>query len=120
VFVVTPEDVAAGWRPLSAAEELVATAQIAEALVLLGALVPGLDSQPEDLVKLVVVRMVRRYMKNPDGYRSDTEAIDDYSHTKVRDTSLSAGDMAPWDSELAWLGVRQGGSSAFQIVLGGS
>jgi hypothetical protein len=116
--VVTPDDVAAGWRPLTDAEELVATQQIAEALVLLVTLVPGLDSQADDLVKLVVVRMVRRYMKNPDGFRSDTESIDDYSRTQVRDTALSAGDMSPWDSELAWLGVRRGG--AFEIRLGSS
>jgi hypothetical protein len=37
---VLPEDVAAGWRPLSEAERSFAEAQIMEALVILGATVP--------------------------------------------------------------------------------
>jgi hypothetical protein len=37
---VLPEDVAAGWRPLSVEEMVVAETQIGEALVLLAAEVP--------------------------------------------------------------------------------
>lgn len=114
---VYPEDVAAGWRPLSDAESTVAEAQIGEALVLLGALVPDLASKNEDLIALVVKKMVRRYLKNPDGYRIKNESIDDYTHGGTVDSSLSTGELYASPDDLKLLGVR-GAERAFEVRLG--
>lgn len=114
---VLPEDVAAGWRPLSAEEIGVAETQIGEALVLLSAEVPDLASKREDLVALVVKKMVRRYLKNPDGYRIKTESIDDYTDGGTLDYSISTGELYISDQELKWLGVR-GAGRAFEVRLG--
>ena len=116
---VLPEDVAAGWRPLTDAEVSVAEAQITEALVLLSAEVPTLAAQSEDIVKLVVVKMVRRVLKNPEGFRIRNESIDDYTEGGTVDSSLSTGELYVSSQELKWLGVR-GSGRAFEIRLGGS
>lgn len=115
---VYPEDVAAGWRPLTDAEISVAEAQISEALVLLAAEVPALASQSEDIVKLVVVKMVRRVLKNPDGYRiAPGGSIDDYTESGgTVDSSLSTGELYVSAQELKWLGVR-GAGRAFEVRL---
>ncbi|AYN57865.1 head-tail adaptor Ad1 [Arthrobacter phage Faja] len=114
---VWPEDVAAGWRPLTEAESKVAEDQIGAALVLLGALVPDLAAQSEDLVKLVIVKMVRRVLKNPDGYRIRNASIDDYTEGGTIDSSLSTGELYVSPEELKWLGAR-GTGRAFEVRLG--
>jgi hypothetical protein len=115
---VLPEDVAAGWRPLTDAESVVAETQIAEALVLLSAQVPSLASKDEDLVALVVKKMVRRYLKNPEGYRVDPSmSIDDYTEGGgTRDSSISTGELYVSGDDLRLLGVRTG--RAFEVRLG--
>ncbi|MEQ4566182.1 hypothetical protein [Paenarthrobacter sp. CAP02] len=120
--VVTPDDVAAGWRPLTLAEVSAAEGLITEAGVLLAALVPDLDSKDEGLVRLVVARMVRRVLKNPDGWRiAPGLSIDDYTESGgTRDNTLSTGEMYISDLELSWLGVEADSPGAFEIVLGGS
>jgi len=118
--VVTPDDVAAGWRPLTDAEVTASQGLIVESAVLLGALVPGLDSLDEALVRLVVVKMVRRVLKNPDGYRIRNESIDDYTEGGTVDSSLSTGELYVGADELLWLGVRPTTARAFEIRLGSS
>jgi hypothetical protein len=118
--VVTPEDVAAGWRPLSDAEFLAAQGLIVEASVLLGVLVPGLDSLSEDLVRLVVAKMVRRVLKNPDGYRVRNVQIDDFTEGGTIDNSVSTGELYVSTDELSWLGVKVAGPRSFEIRLGSS
>lgn len=113
--VVLPSDVAAGWRPLSAAEDLVAAGLIAEALTLLTVTVPGLEFKDAGIVRLVVSRMVRRVMKNPDGYRVRDTSIDDYSEGGTVDSALSTGELYASADELAWLGIRPAGLRAFEI-----
>lgn len=115
MFVVTPDDVAAGWRPLSDAEVLSAWGLIGEAKVLLAVTVPSFDSQSDDVVRLVVSRMVRRVLKNPDGYRVRSESVDDYSDGGTVDSALSTGELYASDNELSWLGVRPAGLRAFEI-----
>lgn len=121
VFVL-PDDVAAGWRPLTADEEVTATGLIGEAVVLLTVTVPGFDSKDEGVVKLVVSRMVRRVMKNPDGYRIRNESIDDYTEGGTVDSVLSTGELYASEDELGWLGVKPASETkrAFEIRLGGS
>jgi len=115
MVVVTPDDVAAGWRPLSDAEVLTAQGLIAEALVLLTVAVPGFASKDEGVARLVVSRMVRRVMKNPDGYRIRNESIDDYTDGGTVDSALSTGELYASTDELGWLGVRAVGPRAFEI-----
>lgn len=127
---VTADDVADGWRPLTAEEARVAGTKIFEAQVILGIEVPGLGDQvasgqiPSSIVRLVVARMVARYLKNPDGDRTvtDSESIDDYtkSSTRIKDNSLSSGDMFVTAKELEWLGMAPVSRGAFEIRLGGS
>lgn len=116
---VTPEDVAAGWRPLTEAETGAAEELILRATVLLGVKVPNLDAKPDAIVKLVIESMVRRVLKNPDGYRIRNESIDDYTDGGTIDSSLSTGELYVSDEELTYFGVR-GAGRAFEIRLGGS
>lgn len=119
---VRPEDVAAGWRPLTAGEIVTAEGLIEEATVLLHVLVPGVDSMDELIVRFVAVRMIRRVMKNPDGYRVRDESIDDYSDGGTIDSSLSTGELYVSDQELGWLGIKPASATkrAFEVQLGGS
>ena len=123
MVVVTPDDVAAGWRPLSDAEVTTATGLIVEALVLLAVKAPAFASFPEALARLAVARAVRRVLKNPDGYRvRGSEAIDDYSYSGgTIDTTLSSGEIYFSAEELSWFGVKaEDDPRAFEIRLGGS
>lgn len=113
--VVLPSDVAAGWRPLTAAEDLIATGLIAEAITLLTVTVPGFDAKDPGIARLVVSRMVRRVMKNPDGYRVRNESIDDYTEGGTVDSALSTGELYASTDEMGWLGVRAVGPRAFEI-----
>jgi len=115
MVVVTPDDVAAGWRPLTAVEETTATGLIAEAITLLTVTVPGFDSKDEGIARLVVSRMVRRVMKNPDGYRIRNESIDDYTEGGTVDSALSTGELYASADELGWLGVHASGLRSFEI-----
>ena len=114
---VTPDDVAAGWRPLSDAEVTTALGLIGEALVLLTVEVPGFDSKDPGVARLVVARMVRRVMKNPDGYRIRDTSIDDYKEGGTVDSVLSTGELYVSDQELGWLGVKPASATvrAFEI-----
>jgi len=120
---VQPEDIAAGWRPLTDPEAITARGLIDEATILLGVLVPGVESMDEALVRFVAVRMVRRVMKNPGGYRIRNESIDDYSDGGTIDSTLSTGELYISDQELGWLGIKPTTlepKRAFEIRLGGS
>jgi hypothetical protein len=119
---VRPEDVAAGWRPLTAGEEVTAAGLIDEASILLRIMVPAVDSLDESIVRFVAVRMIRRVLKNPDGYRVRTESVDDYSDGGTIDSSLSTGELYVSDQELGWLGVKPASETkrAFEIRLGSS
>lgn len=120
MFVVTPEDVAAGWRPLTTEESTAAEGLIVESLVLLGVLVPGFDDKNVDLVRMIVAKMVRRVLKNPDGYRVRNVSIDDYTEGGTVDNSVSTGELYATADELLWLGVRAAAPKSFEIRLGSS
>lgn len=122
MIYVRPEDVAAGWRPLTDGEIVTAQGLIDEATVLLRVLVPNVDSLDEALTRFVAVRMIRRVMKNPEGYRVRNESIDDYSDGGTIDSALSTGELYASDQELGWLGIKPASETkrAFEIRLGGS
>lgn len=117
---VLPSDVAAGWRPLSEAEEVIAAALIAEAVILLTVSVPDFASKDDGISRLVISRMVRRVMKNPSGYRVRNESIDDYSEGGTVDSALSTGELYASAEELGWLGVMPEAKRAFEVRLIGS
>jgi hypothetical protein len=122
MIYIRPEDIAGGWRPLTTAEEATAPGLIEESSILLRVLVPAVDSLDEALVRFVAVRMIRRVMKNPEGYRIRNESIDDYSDGGTIDSALSTGELYVSDQELGWLGVKPASETkrSFEIRLGGS
>ena len=120
MVVVTPDDVASGWRPLTTEETTAAEGLIVRAGVVLGALVPDIDSKAPELVRVVIANMARRVLKNPDGYRTRNVSIDDFTEGGTVDNSLSTGEVYPSADELAWLGVVIDRPRAFEIRLGSS
>lgn len=71
-YAVTPEDVAARWRPLDDSERAVATVLLQDAEVLLNAKMPTLAARytagtvDARLVTIVLAEMVQRVLRNPD------------------------------------------------------
>lgn len=103
--LVIVDDLEARWRSLTAAETVVATAMIDDAMTLLTVRRPTLLADvtaglvtPESVV-FVVCAMVLRVLKNPESKRQ--ESIDDYSWT--RDTAVSSGALYVSDDELGLL-----------------
>lgn len=102
---VLVSDLEARWRPLSAAESLVAQTVITDALGILTTRRPTLDadvtagSVTTDNVVAVVSAMVLRVLKNPDG--KSGESIDDYRYT--RDAAIASGALYVSDAELRLL-----------------
>ena len=107
-------DVAARWRPLSAAETTVATALITDASAVLRARVPTIDARvtagdlPVALPRSVCVQMVLRVLRNPDGLVS--EQIDDYG---IRRADSATGTLYVTDDELSLLTEAPGSGAAF-------
>ncbi len=99
----TTFDVEARWRSLTVDEQVNAEAFLVDAWALLTSRRPTLEADilagtvtTSNAVR-VVVAMVLRVMRNPDGKRS--ESIDDYSYT--RDDQVSGGLLHVTAVELA-------------------
>lgn len=112
----TTADVAARWRPLSAAESTVAAALLADASAILRARAPSIDDRLTEatldpaLPRSVAVQMVLRVLRNPDGLVS--EQIDDYG---IRRADSAAGSLTVTDDELALLTEAPGSGAAFTV-----
>lgn len=97
----TPQDVEQRWRPLSPAEQLVATALLADAWADVTTQVPSVPARVEAsatfrrVVVSILVAMVLRVLKNPDGIRQ--MSIDDYQVTI--DSTRSTGALYLADDE---------------------
>lgn len=127
---VTVEELVKRWRPLTDAEETVATARIADAVAEIQIRLrelgvtepPAGDDLWVSVYTRTVVEAVRRYMINPDAWLEETERIDDYGVTKRRDSAVSAGLLYITDAEIAGLlpSTRRRRRGAFNIVLGSS
>lgn len=112
-----PADIEARWRPLSSAESTVAQTHIDDAWLELQHYVPTmvtrLEADPAELdvnvVKRVLAQMVKRVLKNPDGYQS--EQIDDYKFVRAKEDA--SGELYITEKELALLapGVSTGAFS---------
>ncbi|HEY5201196.1 MAG TPA: hypothetical protein VIJ31_09825, partial [Acidothermaceae bacterium] len=84
------DDVAARWRPLSAAEQTVAGILASDASALIRARFPGIDSQvlggalDPGILTMVVAGMVRRAMTAPStGVTSQSETAGPFSHSQT-------------------------------------
>jgi len=120
--LVIVADLEARWRPLTAAETVVATAMIDDAMTLLTVRRPTLLADvtaglvTQESVVFVVSAMVLRVLKNPESKRQ--ESIDDYAWT--RDTAVSSGALYVSDDELRLLtGVVISRVRGVRLVSGG-
>lgn len=110
-------DVEARWRPLTAAETIVAQTRLDDVERMIRRKITDFDARiaADDDFKADVVQVeadaVIRVLKNPDAKRQ--ESIDDYSWT--RDRSISGGALRILLGEWELLGVRVGGRKAFMI-----
>ena len=115
-------DIEGVWRPLSAAEQAIATNWLDRASSKIRSEVLGIDArfaaEPElaDLATGVAVDMVLRVMRNPEGKLE--ESIDDYRYR--RDSATSSGALYLSPGELASLvPIAPGLGGAFVVSLGG-
>lgn len=113
-------DIEVRWRPLTDAEATVATALLGDAWLILTKADPTIESRldaspatlDEGLVTIVLVEMVKRVLRNPDGITQ--ESIQDYSYT--RDRNISSGLLTVTDDDLALLAANDTAESeAFTI-----
>lgn len=117
----TTADIAARWRPLTAQETTNATAFLADAWALLLMRRPTLEADitagkvTTTNVIRVVVAMVLRVLRNPDGKLE--ESIDDYRYR--RDSALSSGLLYVSPDELADLTPGRKRRSSVRLVVYG-
>lgn len=101
----TAFDVADRWRPLSPAEETIATTLVGDASALIRARFPGIDSQiaagavDAQILLIVVAGMVKRALIAPDeGVTQQSEAAGPFTHSRsyanpMRNVFLTAADL---------------------------
>lgn len=121
---VTADDIAARWRPLTPAETTVAETRIGDAeaelilqLSLRGVTEPVDDERWRSVYVSTVAEMVRRYLLNPEGWSSESVAIDDYREDRRRDKAEPTGSIYVTDAEIGKLLPRRR-RGAFSIRLG--
>jgi hypothetical protein len=114
----TAQDIADRWRPLTDDEWNVADKLLWSAWSLLRHKVPTLEARLDadpvevdaDLVRTVLVNMVKRVLINPNMLRQ--EALQDYSST----FQTGAGMLTVTDEELDWLAPSdESSSNAFTV-----
>ena len=122
-----PEDLEVIWRPLTAAEKVVATARIAQASRKVRGDVPLVDGYTIDqriglgfldpaMVTDVVVEMVKRVMVAGDYIRQRSITVDDATKSETFDVATSAGVMFIAPTEMGTLTGRIVLSLAFEIA----
>jgi hypothetical protein len=116
-------DVAAVWRPLTAAETEVAGTLVTYASALLRSLVPNIDQRITDgdldgaLARLAVVQMVKRVLINPEGVRSESETTGPFSESKTWDVGRAVGRLSVTAEDLALVAGRAAGPRVRSIRL---
>lgn len=114
----TTSDIETRWRPLTAQETTNATAFLNDAWAILIARRPTLEADmtagtvSSANVTRVVVAMVLRVLRNPDGKLE--ESIDDYSYR--RDSAMSTGGLYVSPDELADLTPGRKRQSSVRLV----
>lgn len=119
----TVSDITERWRPLTVQEGTVAFALLGDAWALLkhrvGTLEARLDAVPstldDDLVRMVVVRMVLRVLRNPDGVKQRSQTTGPHTDSWTM-PSDEPGGLTVTDDDLDLLAAQTGaGSDAFTI-----
>lgn len=119
-IIVTPEEVAAIWRPLTPAESDVVDGLARYAWLVLSHEVPGLSSRVEadpdlaDLVRIELALAIKRVLVNPDFTRQVSTTVDDSTVSRTIDQAVSSGLLYFPDSSLDRLRPRRRGG-AFSI-----
>lgn len=114
-------DIESRWRPLSAAELIVAQTRLDDAYEMLSVRRPTLDADVAAgtvsiaSVIRVVTEMALRVLKNPDGLLQVT--IDDY--TARRDSAVSSGSLYITASELADVTPGRSTQRSVRLIAGG-
>ncbi|GAB3209800.1 hypothetical protein GCM10027294_25640 [Marinactinospora endophytica] len=114
----TVDDVQARMgRPLTAEERQLAATLLDDVEAMLRARIADLDGRAADpnyrsLVVMVESNAVTRVLKNPDGYRQESEGNYSYS----LNTAAAAGYLLVLDSEWALLGVSRGAWTITPVV----
>ena len=116
-------DVQAVWpRPFSAAEITMVMAQLDYAALLIRQAVPSVDAWVTNgtldagVPRYVSVQMVRGFLLNPEGRKSGTRSIDDYTEGWTLQDAVAAGGMVVTDAFLLLLRpVLSPPSGAFTI-----
>lgn len=102
-------DVAAGFRPLTAAEALIVPTLLGRAEAILIASVPSLltrvgdGSLSVDLVVLTEAAMVERVLRNPNGRRQESTSLGALSESWTIDNAVSSGALYASEVEVARL-----------------
>lgn len=115
----TVDDVQARMgRPLTAEERQLATTLLDDVEAMLKARIPDLDERAaadpnyRTLVVMVESNAVTRVLKNPEGYRQETEGNYSYS----LNVAAAAGYLLILDSEWALLGAARGAWTITPVV----
>jgi hypothetical protein len=118
---VTTEDLEVRWRPLSSEEQALAQAALDDAWAVLNAYAGDLSAQitagslSDDIVRMVECQMVLRALRNPDGAKSGTVTIDDFTRSWTLDSANSSGTLYVSDDELRLLGATTKRSGSFTM-----
>lgn len=131
---VSKTDIVNRWRPLTPAEETVATTRIAEVeaelkreLRLYGIYGSPTDLPADEIAEWnllyvgVIADVVRNSLINPEGWLEEREELDDFARTRRRDSAVSAGIGFLTDDAIAkLLPRRRPRRGSFTIRLGRS
>jgi hypothetical protein len=118
---VTTEDLEVRWRPLSPDEHAVAQSALDDAWAVLTVYAGDLSAQiaagslSVGVVRMVECQMVLRALRNPDGAKSGTVTIDDFTRSWTLDSANSAGTLYVSDDELRLLGATTKRSGSFTM-----
>lgn len=106
MIIVSSADVAAVFRPLSAAEETITPGLIAQALTKLRIRVPGVDDLVEgdelrdELAQIAVINAVKRVLINPSMMRQVAQTAGTFSQSGTYDGSAATGVIEIDDADL--------------------
>lgn len=132
-YSTTIADIESRWRPLSAAEKVIAPALIEDAEELLDTKRPSLPAAvaagtvSERLARIAIVGAVKRVLANPDGVQAQGVSSDgsinvNFAVTSTRTGILSGAiffldeDLADIDRALAYAGISTGAGHSSRSV----
>lgn len=119
--LATVEDVEALWRPLTTQERTKAQLLLGYASATVRRKVPRVDDRiaaeqlNEDLVTGVVASMVARVMRNPEGWRTETQQAGPFQEQNTRDPELASGELHMTEAELDLLSPDSTGVGSIRL-----